>query len=381
MNMPSRLSDRELEAEVIRLARCERSSTASLVAHLAELYGRRLHERAGFSSLFTYCMQVLRPSGHEAYDRMKAAKVARRYPAILGSLASGEINLTTIRLLAPHLAPDNQEDLLAAARGKRKRQVQELLASRFPEPDVPFSIRKRPSPPVALPLPRPLPMPTPIDAPSATATGGTPTAVVVSTTGAPMRIPIPGPPPPLVHPLAPDRYRVTFTANTESREMLELAQDLLRHAIPTGDPALIFARALEVLIEGLLKRKFAMTRHPHAGRPAVKDSRNPTAKVMRAVYIRDRGRCTFVGTDGRKCGERAFLEFDHCPIPFAAGGRATVDNLQLRCRTHNQYLAEQFFGRRVRDETVPSSPTAKRRAGLETGAPRPDVGAHRPASA
>ena len=56
---PSRLSDRELEAEVARLARCERQSTAGLIAHLAELYGRRLHERAGFASLFTYCTRVL----------------------------------------------------------------------------------------------------------------------------------------------------------------------------------------------------------------------------------------------------------------------------------------------------------------------------------
>ena len=50
----SRLSDDELVTEVTRLAGCEREATASLIASLAELYGRRLHERAGFSSLFTY---------------------------------------------------------------------------------------------------------------------------------------------------------------------------------------------------------------------------------------------------------------------------------------------------------------------------------------
>jgi hypothetical protein len=78
MKVHSQLSDDALEAEVARLASSERGCTASLVGHLAELYGRRLHERAGFSSLFTYCMEVLRLSEHEAYDRMKAAKVARR---------------------------------------------------------------------------------------------------------------------------------------------------------------------------------------------------------------------------------------------------------------------------------------------------------------
>src|SRR6266446_6024177 len=144
--IPSRLSDGELVAEVARLAGSEREASASLVAYLAELYGRRLHERAAYGSLFTFCTDVLRLSEHEAYDRMRAAKVARRFPAVLGLLASGRVNLTTVRLLAPHLTRQNHEELLAAACGKRKRQVQELLAARFPQPDVACSIRKLPTP-------------------------------------------------------------------------------------------------------------------------------------------------------------------------------------------------------------------------------------------
>src|SRR5713226_7461776 len=74
--LPSHLSDGELVAAVARLAGSERAATVALIAHLAELYGRRLHERAGFSSLFTYCIEVLHISEQEAYDRMKAAKVS-----------------------------------------------------------------------------------------------------------------------------------------------------------------------------------------------------------------------------------------------------------------------------------------------------------------
>src|SRR5713226_4514433 len=114
----SRLSDQNLVAQVARLAAAERNSTASLIAHLAELYGRRLHERAGYSSLFTFCTAALHLSEYEAYDRMRAAKVARRYPGVLGMLASGQLTLTTIRLLAPHLTPRNHQDLFAEACGK-----------------------------------------------------------------------------------------------------------------------------------------------------------------------------------------------------------------------------------------------------------------------
>jgi hypothetical protein len=335
---PSRLSDRDLEAEVARLAGCEREATASLIAHLAELYSRRLHERAGYSSLFTYCTEALRLSEHEAYDRMKAAKVVRRYPAVLGLLASGRVNLTTIRLLAPHLTRTNHDDLFAAACGQRKRQVQELLARRFPKPDVASSVGKLPVraavPPASTRTPESISGPTTVD--------GVGPARVSTDDGSTVPS-IPAPPRPLVRPLAPDRYQITFTATRETCEMLELAQDLLRHAIPSGDPAQIVGRALKVLVQELVKQRYAATDRPRASRGQAEDSRNIPAEVKRAVFVRDRGRCAFVGSHGRRCGERAFVDFHHLR-PYAAGGPPTVDNIALRCRAHNRYEAEVFFG-------------------------------------
>jgi hypothetical protein len=146
-----------------------------------------------------------------------------------------------------------------------------------------------------------------------------------------------------VRPLAPDRYQVTFTASGETREKLELAQDLLRHAIPSGDAAQIFARALDVLVEELVKQKYAATRQERVSRGQADESRHIPAEVKRAVFLRDRGRCAFVGTESRRCGERGFVEFHHV-VPYAAGGRPTVDNIALRCRPHNTYEAELFYG-------------------------------------
>jgi len=54
------------------------------------------------------------------------------------------------------------------------------------------------------------------------------------------------------------------------------------------------------------------------------------------------GRCAFVGTDGHRCGERAFLEFHHVQ-PHAVGGEPTVENVQLRCRRHNAHEARAYF--------------------------------------
>ena len=46
---------------------------------------------------------------------------------------------------------------------------------------------------------------------------------------------------------------------------------------------------------------------------------------------------------GRRCGERGFLEFHHLK-PYAVGGEASVANIELRCRAHNTYESDLFYG-------------------------------------
>jgi len=65
--------------------------------------------------------------------------------------------------------------------------------------------------------------------------------------------------------------------------------------------------------------------------------------VRRTVASRDDNRCAFVGGTGRRCDERRFLEFHHVN-PYAAQGKPTVENIELRCRRHNRYEAELFYG-------------------------------------
>src|SRR5882762_8844343 len=130
----SQLSDDDLIARVKSLARCEQEAAACLIAHLAELDARRLYLAAGFSSLFTYCCEVLHLSEPAAYNRIEAARAARRFPIILPMLSEGALSLATVRQLAAHLTAENHQELLAAATGKSKRQVEELLVRYFPQP-------------------------------------------------------------------------------------------------------------------------------------------------------------------------------------------------------------------------------------------------------
>jgi hypothetical protein len=72
-------------------------------------------------------------------------------------------------------------------------------------------------------------------------------------------------------------------------------------------------------------------------------SRYVPRRVLREVYARDAGQCSYVSADGRRCSARGFLEVHHHEA-FARGGAATVDNLRLACRAHNFWLAERELG-------------------------------------
>jgi hypothetical protein len=318
-----RLSDGELLARVKELAALARTATAELVAHLGELEARDLHLQAGYGSLFVYCRDALFLSEHESYNRIEAAHAARRFPVILDMLAEGSLTLTAVSLLGRHLTAENHRRVLESARGRKKAQVEEIVAGLWPQPDVPPTLRK-------LPPPRTMPTAPPVDLPPFDAGPGP--------------SPLPAPPRTAdVTPLAPDRYRVQLTIGGDTLERLRLAKDMLRHAIPSGDDAAVFDRALTALLDDLAKKKFAAVSGPHAARATAPGSRHVPADVKRSVWLRDLGRCAFVGSEGRRCAERGFVEFHHVR-PYAVGGEASVANIQLRCRRHNAYEARLFFG-------------------------------------
>jgi hypothetical protein len=158
---------------------------------------------------------------------------------------------------------------------------------------------------------------------------------------------------PIIETTSPERYRVQFTIGRESHDKLRRVQALLRREIPDGDPAAIFDRALTLLLHKVEKAKLgaAAKPRPRPIRPgADRELRTPTLPsrdvsrhVQRAVWSRDGGQCAFVSKGGHRCSERTFLEFHHI-LPHAQGGLATVENISLRCRRHNQYEAQLVFG-------------------------------------
>lgn len=77
ITIPDHLSDTDLMAGLSAAAGRKREIATQLVAHLAELEARGLHRVAGCSSLFTYCVEVLRISEDDAHEYVEAVRALR----------------------------------------------------------------------------------------------------------------------------------------------------------------------------------------------------------------------------------------------------------------------------------------------------------------
>ena len=123
---------------------CER--IAIRLAQLAEIDAQEYYRPLGYDTMFRYCVGELHFSEDSAWKRIQAAKICRRFPVLFEAVADGRLHLSAVCMLAPRLEPGNVDELLAAATHRSKSQIEQLLAERFPKPDVPTHIRALPQP-------------------------------------------------------------------------------------------------------------------------------------------------------------------------------------------------------------------------------------------
>ena len=111
------LSDDELHHRVSKSLAQSRRVEWVLIAHIAEVDARRLFAREAFPSMIQYCLDVLHLSEGEAYRRIAAARLSRRYPMVLSMLEDGSLHLCGLGLLSKHLDDANYEDVFAVRLG------------------------------------------------------------------------------------------------------------------------------------------------------------------------------------------------------------------------------------------------------------------------
>lgn len=211
------------------------------------------------------------------------------------------------------------------------------------------------------------------------------------------------PPGPRIEPLCAEYTRIAFTADAEFMSLLATTRSALSHVVPDGGLLEVFRRAMALALDQSRRRKVGLRPTPTTTESAEFDQpessaprrrsmvaadsvsvlkptatgggpkrdvdagaagdggdadeacaaslkaraapadRYVPADVRVAVWRRDGGCCAFTGYDGHRCGSDWQVEFAHV-VSFARGGPATISNMALRCRAHNQHEARVEFG-------------------------------------
>ncbi len=300
------LGDGDLVTALKNNALKERGLQCLSLAYIAEVEQRLIYARLGFPSLFQYLVQELGFSEATSLKRIQVSRLAERFPVVYSLLETGKVSMTVLQKLAPHLLVSNHRVLLNESTGKSVRDVERMLAARFPEA-------------------------------------------------------IPTHPKEVITPLDETRISLSFIADKEFELLLQDSKAFLSHKYPDGNLVDIFREGLKLLLSGRPKvlqgapRILADSVVEKTAAMSAKmknQTRYIPAKIKEVVWERDRGRCSFVSSGGRACESNYFLEWDHV-IPFSTGGRGDdPDNIRILCRSHNRLMAHDFFGRPFVEEKI-----------------------------
>ncbi len=366
------LSDTDLVCALKFLAERARHNEIRLLAHLSEFDSRRLCVETGFRSLYEYCTGTLGFDEHESYRRIRAARVVRGFPEAMRALENRRVTIAALVVLSPWLERENVGPWLKTAEGKSKRELEALVAARYPQAPQPDAIRRLPNAPMIVSGAPPYAfeaMASTSTSPNVQFSGvsdaqavgasvqgeGTPPGVVEWPT-------LPSPAERLqwgwqqLSPISAERVRVGFDAAAIVGSLIERARQILRHKYPEGRLEDLIREALETYLDRKdpqrrLDMKAAKAEAVADG-AATPHERLPTsflrtwaagryipAKVKSAVWQRDDGRCAWREPDGTVCGSKDWLEYDHIR-PYAKGGKSEdARNVRLLCRVHNQASA------------------------------------------
>jgi 5-methylcytosine-specific restriction endonuclease McrA len=394
-NPLSRLSDSQLIQRLDALVQKERETTLEVIRHIIEFDRRKLYLGIGYNSLHKYCILHLGFSEPAAMRRIQAARCIRDFPEIDPLLAKNELNLTGICKLAGILNERNKKDVMQEARCKSSRQIDEIVARYIPAKDVrdrvcPIFVsagadgvanenhsEQTGSCNTSMPgLPS-----TPDDSKQANSnktTFGADGKKLTTFSDSSKKSMI-----------LKKKYKIEFSVEPECMQMLEETKAILSKKYPKGVP---LGKLLEEALNAYLdkhsperKKKRRETRETKKQernnteqnknsqenkieKAGKKNSRMHKTEVQRSrsrgpthsegqeynrhipqsirdeVFARDKGRCTFIGPDGKRCNSTWNLHIDHIK-PFAKGGGHNIQNLRLLCANHNHLEAERVYGK------------------------------------
>ncbi|HXH74192.1 MAG TPA: HNH endonuclease [Bacteriovoracaceae bacterium] len=250
------------------LAERERAILCEVLWHLREIDNRNLYAESKCSSLYDYCITVLKYSEGQASRRVNACRMLISVPEIAKDIETGALNITLLNQAKYFFdeekiksAPEKRK-VLELIKGKTTRQSEKIL----------WELKKEEAP-----------------------------------------------------------RKVNLSLLEETVEGLKKLKALKGHSCPDMDS--LIRKMTEELNSLWDPATVIRNRKKTNG-----DTRYVQVAVKAEVWTRDKGKCS-------KCGSTFALELDHVK-PVGVGGKTTVENLRLMCRSCNQRLGKEFFKNR-----------------------------------
>lgn len=263
------LTDKALLADTKRLAAREREVTLEILHHLKEIERRKLFSELKYSSLFEYAVKELGYSEASAARRIQSARMIKEIPSLEKKIKDGDLTLSN---LAQAGRLFKNEDIKEPE--KQKEILKEIENKSSRECDkILMGYKSEPDLP--------------------------PETMKRATT---------------------NFTTVKFNFSDETMELFDkVTAKLSNHRFNHDD-------FFKHVFQQVLKKDNSVPRATSPS-PGV-NTRYIPAAVKKAVFERDKGRCT-------KCGTNKFLQYDHI-TPYSMGGKSTVQNLRLLCGNCNQ---------------------------------------------
>jgi hypothetical protein len=401
------LSDQALHSSLIKTVSGERDETARVVAHLAEVWERKLHLAHMCSSPYTYAMRVLGYSEHESFVRVSAAKLTCEHPDVPDRIARKKLTLCSAA-----------EAWGAFERNRKEIQRQRKESQPLQKTQASFEEKTR------------VPKSAPLKPMSKKERNAFLSAIEGKTRQEAKRtlLEVPGngddlgnsskkPPRGKLIPRSQGRSELQATLTSETLLKFNRLRDLLSHRIPSGDPNEILDHLFELGLDrhdplrqeerrkkreakrdekrakecerekqakekpvqprdsksqkndaAILENQEAPRKPSSSAQSSQEASQNQStftlepqwdpikgkyiriflkAQTRREVWVRDAGACTEVDPQtGVCCGSTRFIDVDH-RIPVSQGGTNEVSNLALRCSSHNRTHAHRTHAHRT----------------------------------
>jgi len=277
-----------------------------------------------YSTLTEYCIHELGYGDSSASRRVRAARVINKIPEVYDLLKKNKLTFSAVVQVYSVLTPENKDALLPRLMRKSRSEIERIMADYVPPRKIfdqakPTLVKKL----VAVDRGPALEM----GEKTRHSDGSKDPTDKIST--------------PEVKVVLERMFEVRFAADEELMELVRWLKSHLSHKYPNG------ASFLDIF-------KFAMSYvKEREDRSIQKKARNASAKTdtryipkatKQKVWKRDKGRCSFVGSNGKQRDSDYNLQFDHYPIPYARGGPSSVNNLRLLCAKHNRFTAEKVYG-------------------------------------